>query len=385
MSRRSVQFIASVSLLLLLSAPAVSAKQVATTGRNLHRSLDSFLEKTGLDANDVVVQRGTKNYAGPHCPGAGWSCTKARVVIQIAVTGGQNESECTSSNKSNPCVIVQNSDGGSNVARCIQKSQEYGGSQQSTQACYIKQTNTTGENSARIQQTIYQKTKSGKQKATQRSRVEQANESGTNNVAATQKVDQYASGDPTGTQNQDSQQTFTLDQTSDSGPNNEVMHQSLNQNAVMKGYSESSSGSPSKPPSQVQNGLLEGFVDQESAGVSVGNNNQNGIQRLDAPEGTKQLQDPRIRCCSDQLGNPQDQFTIDQRFVQLASKPTAQYGEDVGECFTTGICTITQRAKQNNAKKTNFVSGTGLVTASIICVGKGPQNKCVAKKAVGGD
>jgi hypothetical protein len=375
---------ALVAMVVTPAGAVAKHEGVEPSARTLRSSnLELYLRSIGIDSRDVVVQQGHRNYAGPDCPGRQWNCTKARAVVQVAASGGQNEFECTDGSKSsNSCVIVQESDGGNNVARCIQKSSQYGEPQHQSLVCDIRQVNTTGTNSATVQQTIWQRTEVGKQKAYERTEVEQINGSGTNTVSGVQSVTQYAEADASATQDQNASQSFDVNQDAETGPNNQSLRQLLDQNAVLNG--DSYAAAASKPASQTQNALLEGFVDQDSTGVSLGDNRQRGTQRMDAPPETKQVQDPRIRCCADQNGNPQDEFRIDQQFVQLASNPTSQYAEDVGECFTAGICTITQRARQNDAKKTNFVSGTGLVTASIVCRGYGEQNKCVAKSGVGG-
>ena len=56
-----------------------------------------YLRSIGVDPRDVVIQRGHRNYAGPHCPGKGWNCTRATRVVQIATASGQNQFKCTPS------------------------------------------------------------------------------------------------------------------------------------------------------------------------------------------------------------------------------------------------------------------------------------------------
>lgn len=353
-----------------------------TASMQLSRS-PKHLRSAGVNPKKVVVQEGKRNYAGPDCPGTRWNCTNARMVVQIATSGGVNESECSSSGKSasaqNPCVIVQEADGGNNLARCIQKSSHQKGAGQETQVCDITQTNTTGKNIALIRQEIAQRADTGKQEAGQQTYIEQSNGTGTNTVEGIQGVSQRAYADPSGTQTQNSHQSFTVDQRAETGANNQYLRQTLNQDARMKGQTEYQGDEHgAESSSQTQNALLEGFVHQESSGVSRGSNRQTGTQNMSAPPTTKQIQDPRIRCCAQQIGNENNQFNIDQQFVQVASNPTSQYAEDIGECFTAGTCTITQSAKQNDKKKTNFASGTGLVSASIVCKGHGEINKCVA-------
>lgn len=231
------------------------AKASARTLRS--SNLESYLRSIGIDSRDVVVQQGRKNYAGPDCPGRQWNCTKARAVVQVATNGGQNQFECTGSKSSNSCVIVQESDGGDNVARCIQKSSQYGESQHQSLVCDIRQVNTTGTNSATVQQTIWQRTEVGKQKAYERTEVEQINGSGTNTVSGVQSVTQYAEADASATQDQNASQSFDVNQDAETGPNNQSLRQLLDQNAVLNGGSHAAAAS--KPTSQTQNALLEGL------------------------------------------------------------------------------------------------------------------------------
>jgi hypothetical protein len=54
----------------------------------------TYLTSIGVDPAAVLIQRGLKNYAGPRCPGAGWNCTTATKVVQVAQPGGENRFEC---------------------------------------------------------------------------------------------------------------------------------------------------------------------------------------------------------------------------------------------------------------------------------------------------
>jgi hypothetical protein len=70
----------------------------------------TYLVSQGLDPSKFVFQVGLKNYAGPSCPGLGWNCTGARLVVQIAAAGGENYAECDENARQ--CVIVQGSNAG---------------------------------------------------------------------------------------------------------------------------------------------------------------------------------------------------------------------------------------------------------------------------------
>src|SRR5215217_4473703 len=81
----------------------------------------SYLRSLGLSPDGFVVQRGTRNYAGPKCPGKGWTCTSSTRVLQIS-TAGTNVGNCNGTNLSGSgasysCAIVQEA-GGSNAATC---------------------------------------------------------------------------------------------------------------------------------------------------------------------------------------------------------------------------------------------------------------------------
>jgi hypothetical protein len=379
----NLQIMGTVVLLLVLSptAGAVSRDAFRAPKTNIRSSHAAGTTSSSIEG--AVIQRGLKNYAGPDCPGANWNCTNARYVIQIATDGGTNESECSPTDDDSSddrCVIVQQADGGTNLARCIQTSQlKYGSLQHSNQVCDVTQSNTTGKNLALVGQSITQKTDAKQQDAFQQTYIKQTNGSGINQVQGSQSVTQLADAEPSGAQLQNAHQSFAVDQNAKTGNNVESLRQSLVQNARMKSRSQyGPSEDEYEASSQTQSALLEGFVNQNSEGVSRGYNRQSGTQKMSAPATTTQVQDPRVRCCAGQSGNRDDVFKIEQQFVQLASHPTKQFGEDVGQCLTTGFCTITQRARQNDVKKTNFASGTGLVTASIVCRGHGETNRCVA-------
>jgi hypothetical protein len=343
-----------------------------------------------VETKDPVTQVGPRNYAGPECPGEHWNCTTARNVVQIATSGGKNRFDCTSFAKNapsdNPCVAVQTADeGGLNRARCAQATKETDQKpQEEEQTCSITQTNTTGNNVAIARQFVLEITKAEKQEAIQQVQIEQDNGSGSNKSRAAQVLIQSAAVDKPAAQTQTSRQSFVLDQGADTGANTQSLRQWLSQDAQMSQPEKDPGPGAWAASTQTQDGLLEGFIVQESSGVSRGDNHQTGIQKLSAPPEVTQRQDPRVRCCAEQIGNPLNEFRIDQDFVQLATNPTSQYAEDIGSCFTSGTCFINQHAQQNDRERDNFVSGSGLVTASIVCRGTGESNKCEAKSE-GGD
>jgi hypothetical protein len=139
-----------------------------------------YLRARGIDPRHVVIQRGTKNYAGPKCPGKGWTCTKARHVLQV---GRVNDFSCSLQD----CTTTQAAAGG-NTATCWQTTSSNPGKQN----CTINQTSTTGVNRVRVVQLILHHSNgpNGNQQATQNAYVTQASGSGDNTSDASQAIGQ---------------------------------------------------------------------------------------------------------------------------------------------------------------------------------------------------
>jgi uncharacterized repeat protein (TIGR01451 family) len=142
----------------------------------------------------LVRQVGARNYAGPNCPGAGWNCTTATRVLQVATVGGTNSATCTTI--STPCSITQT--GTTNTARCSQSSSAV---PTVTETCTINQTGAT--NYAYVNQSITQSIgliQTGKQTAT----VTQSGASVLNQLQLNQNGNQSSKTSATGTtQSQD--------------------------------------------------------------------------------------------------------------------------------------------------------------------------------------
>jgi hypothetical protein len=99
-----------------------------------------YLRAIGLNAERVVIQRGARNYAGPNCPGARWTCTStADPIVQLAAPGGTNRFRCVTAS----CVVVQatTTAAATNTAKCIRTTGI-------TQSCSISQTSATADNVA---------------------------------------------------------------------------------------------------------------------------------------------------------------------------------------------------------------------------------------------
>jgi hypothetical protein len=187
-----------------------------------------LLRGLGINPRGVVIQRGARNYAGPNCPGKGWTCTTAKRVLQAS---GDNSYECTTGGGSPPntCSITQTS-GGS--ARCVERSTV---SPSVNQKCIITQgPNPSGDNRVEVIQVIDQKDKdSATQSAGQKTTITQSNTgSGANYVSVKQDVKQKIEGNGglVIEQNQRARQSVDVDQTSEAGDNVSKVSQSQDQN-----------------------------------------------------------------------------------------------------------------------------------------------------------
>jgi hypothetical protein len=104
---------AALSIAVLVTALGGASGGIATaagatrTGPDLStvEAAKAYLISQGYDPTRFVFQVGLKNYAGASCPGLGWNCTKANLVVQIATAGGVNYANCAPSGRR--CVIVQ--------------------------------------------------------------------------------------------------------------------------------------------------------------------------------------------------------------------------------------------------------------------------------------
>src|SRR5918992_1274416 len=101
---------ATFPVLIVSSLLSVAMVSPASGDERLDLSSDAaivdYLGSIGIDAADAVWQRGLHNYAGPNCPGPGWSCVSAnRPVVQITTPLGANQYHCTGPE----CIAVQSS------------------------------------------------------------------------------------------------------------------------------------------------------------------------------------------------------------------------------------------------------------------------------------
>jgi len=357
----------------------------------------------------AVRQIGPRNYAGPNCPGRGWRCTTSLKVVQVATANGQNVAECTGpgltggpgSPANATCTFVQT--GGSNTARCTQRSTSPG----TVQSCDIMQTG--ARNRAFVTQSI--KSSDGDQDGQQLAKVTQgpgaganaANEahisqsaSQTSKSGATQTQDAYQSAVVTQTAQgsgknasdlrqsqsqkatngttQAQNATFTppagfvdcvsgfpttpnacanVSQDSESGKNESNLRQTINQSTKTKAVADQDQGEA--------NGGLEGRVHQETdTGSSQNHARQRKQQTMSAAAGSSQFQHDPVRCCGtfSQIGGSGNTENIDQAASLKASEPEANQEIDLrGESRSPdGSCKVSQKASTNSASTPNSAS-----------------------------
>ena len=86
MSRKLATATVLLLLLIMAGTPAganAASKDQAHSDLSSLRKIEAYLGSIGIDLASVVVQQGQLNYAGPDCPGAGWNCTTASLVVQL--------------------------------------------------------------------------------------------------------------------------------------------------------------------------------------------------------------------------------------------------------------------------------------------------------------
>ena len=371
-----------------------------------------YLTSLGIDSHGVVVQRGSHNYAGPNCPGKGWTCTTAKRVLQIASAHtDSNQFVCSGGFASPPddCEIFQFSTSGDNVARCVEQS----GDQSPEQSCAITQNNTSGANRATIQQQI--NTNDGyTQNASQYGGIRQGNDTGSNTAQINQDLKlSVKNTDLGGNQTQDGHQAASVTQDSDTTGNNSAdVHQSLSLKADAKGGptinqlqntdgdvtsnvgidQESGSGRNSAHVDQsndydahvgkadtalqVQGSSGSGEnvnLNQSSTGVSTIDSHQHEHQDLHADHVTNLTQNQYGPQWADpsQVSNPKNSYNLDQDSNQHASSPDTQDDQQYAECNTSGNCTVSEKIHQQNANQNNSCSGMNCDVNNVFTDGEG--------------
>jgi hypothetical protein len=334
------------------SAGAAAQTSAAPARLSTQAAAAKYLRSLGIDPAGVVVQRGSKNYAGPSCPGAGWNCTKATRVLQISGRAGAasaNSFSCTpaaaGTQPPHKCVIVQTSTTGNNTAACRLSSTESGAQQQ----CSVTQTSVSGTNRVEVKEelTLSGAATSGTQQAT----VDQNNGSGANVVGLTQRSAESIS-DRSATSvswSQSASQSFSIDQDADTGTNSVDVLQTVvqTQNAP-----NATSGSQSQFSDQ------QAGIDQFSHGVSTVKIKQSENQSQTAGAGVTQTQIGPQTCCSSQADNPADTATIKQEATQVQSPTNNQVQSQRVSYSSSGNISGSQTTTQDGTTSTNSFSGS---------------------------
>jgi hypothetical protein len=379
-----------------------------------------------IGTRPVVIQRGFENYAGPTCPGIGWTCTTSagKVVVQFAANSAGNQFQCTaapagtvtSSPDGSSCTIVQVSSGGSNSATCLEQSNQSSGL---GQLCAISQENSNGSNQAVVQQTDTARSGSA-QDATQDaeiSQVVQTGSSGNNSVSVTQSVNQQTGTTGSGgSQSQDAHQIAAVSQVSDTGNNQASVNESQVQNEQIP--TANGTKGPAQPVNQTQNtacpsspcpnenaavyqsssltdggtnnlaiaeslaqkqgapgnnvsgsqtqgsadGGLNGHVDQHSSGVSTASGTQNEQQQQSPTTGNTPLNQTQFDPAW--FGSPQETNPNNQYLINQAIKQQASNNADQNiQIFTN--CDTTGTCAGNESATQNGVTDTNSCTGSI--------------------
>ena len=215
--RKLLAFLGAAVMAASLAGGAGASATSKPSGPDLSSptAIANYLTSKGINPATVVTQAGLNNYAGPSCPGLGWTCTTSTRVVQIAAPGGQNVTNCTDT-ITGECISIQQSDT-RNTATCVEKTAPI-------QHCMITQTG--ARNFARVDQ--YYSDNSSASDAVQTADVSQLEATDKNELQLDQDIQQKTStGDP---QSQNAHQFVVLTQ-SGNGPTNNFahVHQAQNQ------------------------------------------------------------------------------------------------------------------------------------------------------------
>jgi hypothetical protein len=306
-------------------------------------AVKQYLRSLGMSPRGVVIQRGARNYAGPHCPGNGWTCTRSQKVVQIATrhpAGARSFLTTTTP---------------TNVARCLRVTG-------SDQSCVVVQSAGNGvANSAQVDEVIGQtgQTLQGKQQA----QITQISTNGANSVQLNQVIGQLSAtlaGNVS--QSQTTDQAFSISQTSNTGL------QSIKVNQV-SGQLETAP--QANTGTQFADGSLVGHVTQSSGGVSTAKISQihNPTLKALGPNVEQTVVDP-FKCCATQSGNPNNSLNLTQSgTVKTSGDPTPDISAIYeADCQSSGNCTVTQTQNTNGTVSTNTQSGS-TVSTTFNCTG----------------
>jgi hypothetical protein len=204
------------------AAEVTSATSIATA----RYAAAQYLLESGIDPGSATFQVGAHNYVGDECPGSGWNCTTASVVVQISTSnliGAVNIAQCGGTQNGTPtpgfgsagsCTIFQSTTTGLNQASCVETSSDPA----AAEVCNITQLNSTGTNQAYANQLITQYQPSGLQDGTQEANVLQGNVAGANESLVIQTLGQTQSTMHNGVVTTQTQEAHQLARVCQGGP-----------------------------------------------------------------------------------------------------------------------------------------------------------------------
>lgn len=188
--------IAAAALVSASGAATLRAEKVARIDVSTRAAIVGYLRSIHVNPTGVVIQRGTRNYAGANCPGKGWTCASTRhTVVQISKAGGVNRFVCRSAR----CAVVQfdgashglyiagrreqstNAPSQTNMATCIKTSGL-------NQACTISQSSTTKNNQAVVYENVVKNSGLVQTASATASIAQQSTASGATNTACVRQA-----------------------------------------------------------------------------------------------------------------------------------------------------------------------------------------------------
>jgi hypothetical protein len=207
--------LAAVALVSSSGAGTGASRGTARIDLSTRAAVVHYLRAIHVNPRGVVIQRGARNYAGPNCPGKGWTCTStAHPVVQVASAGGTNTFQCGAAH----CAVVQAADAPAvtNTARCIRTTGI-------TQSCSINQTSTGTTNNEAVVVEIATKMSGLTQSASQTAQIVQQAAGGSNTACVVQTTTLDGStvakrGMPV-TVTMDAHQSISITQDSNTGSN----------------------------------------------------------------------------------------------------------------------------------------------------------------------
>jgi hypothetical protein len=325
-----------------------------------------------------VIQTGFQNYAGPSCPGIGWSCTTATNVVQTTVRGGTNVFECNGGTGSgDTCTIVQTADQGLNQARCVER--DAAGLQQ----CTVAQANRAGQNQAGLRQVSRMDGGADASMTThQVSALSQCNVKGSNTGQVHQNIVHVASdvASPSVSQTQDATMEYTIQQVgppagqetcppasltappaADCGTAHSTDTVVVGQRVRQVGLAQSA-----VTGSQSQSSTILGSLGQCTQGTATWKVGQVQSQKLVAASSdVVQTQNGPIRCCDavplqvpDQGTSDKDECTLRQDSTQIVKPARSEAVEDMhAHAVTTGVCDAKLTLTRNGETQSEHFSG----------------------------